>query len=84
MSNYTLKKGRPDIEEGREMPYPADPGTWIRVNADIVSLKCGGCGRPTHLGTLHKVDTNGKVTPSIVCPYSGCDWHVWGTMEGWE
>jgi hypothetical protein len=31
----------------------------------------------------HKIDAAGKVTPSVVCPHSGCGFHEFVTLDGW-
>lgn len=31
----------------------------------------------------HKIDDDGHVKPSIVCPHMGCRWHVFGRLEDW-
>lgn len=31
----------------------------------------------------HSIATDGTVSPSIVCPRNGCDWHVMGRLDGW-
>lgn len=37
-----------------------------------------------HRATLrHEVAADGTVRPSLVCPREGCDWHVFGRLEGW-
>jgi hypothetical protein len=44
------------------------------------------CGRG-HVSLLakdqHTVAADGTVSPSLVCPRKGCDWHVFGRLEGW-
>lgn len=62
-----------------------------------VSVRCGNtaCGRRATLrdapnakvrkdGTKgHDIADDGTVTPSIVCPYCGEGWHVWGRLLDW-
>lgn len=37
-----------------------------------------------HVATLpHQIMEDGTVEPSIVCPYSECDWHVWAKLLDW-
>lgn len=43
-------------------------------------VRCGACG--TTLALNHKVD-DGNVSPSIVCPIGGCNWHVFARLEGY-
>jgi hypothetical protein len=44
-------------------------------------------GVPWHLrndGTRgHEISASGLVSPSIVCPYKPCPWHVHGALDGW-
>ncbi len=51
---------------------------WIdhRGEEDIktVALQCPICNKAFCL-TNHKIDNNGMVTPSVVCPYN-CGFHV--------
>lgn len=35
------------------------------------------------LGLPHRIDADGVVHPSIVCPEPGCDWHIWGRLKDW-
>lgn len=34
-------------------------------------------------GKGHTIANAGQVTPSLVCPNNGCDFHVWARLEGW-
>ena len=47
-------------------------------------LKCGGtCGQTFPISD-HAIDGAGVVTPSVVCPIEGCEWHVQIVLEGWS
>jgi hypothetical protein len=35
-------------------------------------------------GSEHRIDSNGTVTPSVVCPHEGCSWHVFVRLVGWS
>lgn len=57
-----------------------------------VSLKCA-TGHISSLwrappyrtdGKTHCIDTDGRVTPSAVCPHAGCQFHEFVTLEGWD
>lgn len=39
-----------------------------------------------HVASLsgHIIATDGTVSPSLVCPEAGCDWHVMAKLVGWE
>ncbi len=38
-----------------------------------------------HYGILldHNIDENGMVTPSVVCPEEGCNFHDWIKLMDW-
>lgn len=39
-----------------------------------------------HLGILsdHMIDDDGKVSPSVVCPAPGCNFHDYVRLKGWR
>jgi len=39
-----------------------------------------------HIGTLsdHEIGLDGTVSPSVVCPHEGCDFHEFIKLEGWK
>lgn len=56
------------------------------------SLQCADCKRWCTLGgeidTVldaggHTIDSDGNVSPSVVCPFDGCEWHQSVTLVGW-
>lgn len=61
------------------------PYTWRtllnegKLSASIVCKK-------GHYGILadHEIDKRGIVTPSVVCPEKGCDFHEFITLEDWN
>lgn len=57
-------------------------GAWRR-SSDKAIISCPLCG---HFGGLHKhsIDSDGKVNPSIVCPWAPCTFHDYGALEGWS
>lgn len=66
----------------------------VMSDLDVVIIQCPRCEQESCLCSLkgplrdghsgHSVNAEGEVNPSIVCPHSGCDWHVWGILEGWD
>jgi hypothetical protein len=44
---------------------------------------CPSCGRLMTLGRNHVVAPDGGVSPSLVCPHSGCGFHNYITLAGW-
>lgn len=78
-------------EKGSRWDLP--PGTY-HFNPDArdngtIGVLIVSCPRGTkeemHIATLpHGVKEDGTVHPSIVCPYEGCTWHVWGRLLGWQ
>lgn len=59
-------------------------GTWRPVVLDgkkTARLSCPGCGSIALLD--HKIDKEGNVTPSVVCPIQSCDFHEFVKLEGW-
>lgn len=44
-------------------------------------VHCPRCDRRSALD--HDIGADGKVSPSLVCPYDDCDFHDYVTLEGW-
>lgn len=44
---------------------------------------CPGCGKLLSLGR-HTIDADGTVTPSLVCPFRGCDFHEFVMLADWK
>jgi hypothetical protein len=66
---------------------PSERGTWQSVSAGARAVwkaivSCPRCGFSCSLRS-HDVDAAGVVTPSLVCPNDGCDFHDHVTLEGW-
>lgn len=59
----------------------AGGGTYSHY--DGACIECGGCGHGMAL-SKHEIAADGTVTPSVVCPYVGCGWHVFIRLEGWN
>ena len=57
---------------------------WWAVRQHGQRSACVRCpnGHESYLN--HIVAEDGTVSPSIVCPEKGCDWHVFGVLEGWS
>ena len=80
----------PKVESRRASD--ASPAWWfLRFEGDApfaVIVRCHG-GHDATLRRLggggegHAIADDGTVTPSIVCPHEGCDWHVFGALEDW-
>lgn len=62
-----------------------EPGTWRPVNDPSgevkASITCPKCGQAAAID--HSIAADGAVTPSLVCPRDGCDFHEMGKLEGW-
>jgi hypothetical protein len=61
------------------------PGTWDRSFAGgkpKIVLCCPSC--KTVLGIdQHVIDAEGNVSPSCMCPITGCDFHEYVKLEDW-
>jgi hypothetical protein len=57
-------------------------GQWCHQFDDrSVLVRCPGCGQ---IATLdHDVADDGTVTPSLVCPVEGCNFHEFVRLDGW-
>lgn len=61
-------------------------GVWKGARRDGVrtaNVSCGKCGRVASLSG-HTISADGTVSPSLVCPHEGCDWHVWVRLMVWS
>jgi len=68
---------------------------WYTSMTGYIFIICALCGRrsilrdgpaaaPREDGTRgHTISEHGAVTPSIVCPYPQCTWHIWGRLLDW-
>lgn len=51
---------------------------------DLALVTCG-MGHTTRLvSTVHQVAPDGTVTPSYVCTVTGCTFHEWVRLAGWD
>lgn len=69
------------------------PGTWrpwvygtgrqagavVTCPICLRTMSVGG-GR---FGSAHTIAADGTVSPSLVCPYPPCAWHVFVRLDGW-
>ena len=75
----------------KSKPYPASPeykpGTWrfwdSGPRGKTAAFVCPICGTLAML-IDHEIAPDGTVTPSVVCPTEGCDFHEFVRLEGWE
>jgi len=67
------------VEPRRQQWSPCHPSTAKLFKA---SLTCPN----GHTLTLrnHSVADDGYVSPSVVCPERGCDFHEWVRLRGWK
>lgn len=65
----------------------AGAGEWKGLRTEsgdrTASVGCPKCGGLASLRD-HNIDAGGIVTPSLVCPYEGCDFHEWVRLQGWS
>ena len=65
-----------------------EPGPWwapiqtVKGDRNPYPMVCCPNGHIAGIAS-HSVDAAGKVTPSLVCPTDGCDYHVHATLDGW-
>lgn len=45
-------------------------------------VSCPVCGKSASL-RMHDIAPDGKVTPSLVCPYEPCTFHDYVQLDGW-
>jgi hypothetical protein len=60
-------------------------GRWKGAISDgkrTALIACPTCGEVASI-SQHEIDTDGKVTPSVVCPFDGCDFHAYVKLVGW-
>lgn len=62
------------------------PGRWwphTRADQSLgASVSCPSCAG--HAVLEHTIAHDGTITPSIDCPFEGCDFHAHGRLEGWD
>ena len=54
---------------------------WRGTGAQTAMVRCPKCGLDCSL--KHEISDDGVVTPSLGCPYKGCNFHEWVTLEDW-
>lgn len=74
---FKLKKG-----QGRwDTPAPL---TWWPVTQDGKTIPIVVCGNGHYAYLDHDIADDGVISPSLVCSEYGCDFHVFGKLEGWR
>lgn len=58
------------------------PGQWFKTSTGNAIIACPKCGKYAELN--HTIALDGTVSPSLVCPFSPCDFHDYGNLEGWQ
>ncbi len=62
------------------------PGPWWRpIVSDGVRtarMKCGSCHATASLAD-HRIESDGTVKPSVVCPTENCTFHEMAVLKGW-
>ena len=68
-------------------PLDERPLTWfVRINGDqfrTVSIICEN-GHESTVGGNHSIAEDGTAEPSFVCMHSGCSWHVFVKLLGYD
>lgn len=62
-----------------------NPGKWkgaVRDGKRTALMSCPTCGGTASLSG-HKIDGNGRVYPSVLCPFYGCKFHEHVILNGW-
>lgn len=82
-----MEKDRVHLTRNDELiPGTWKPGLTSRTNGDglrlTASIGCPDCGLVFSL-SQHQIVHSGAVHPSVRCPYRGCFFHEWITLEGW-
>ncbi len=60
-------------------------GTWQDAQSSTKRTALFKCPNG-HIGSLsgHDIAQDGTVSPSVVCPEDGCDFHEFIKLKGWE
>lgn len=69
MSSITFKKGS-----------KKNAGEWENWRGSIF-IGCPKCGKYARLSAGHMIDSNGNVSPSVVCFNDECDFHEYIKLE---
>ncbi len=61
------------------------PGTWKVTKTEGVKMVLAKCPNG-HISSMghHVIMKGGRVTPSLVCPHAGCDFHEFVTLLDWD
>jgi hypothetical protein len=46
-------------------------------------IRCPECGKLATLGDNHEVASDGSISPSLVCPFPPCTFHVSARFADW-
>jgi hypothetical protein len=57
-------------------------GARIRKHRSAL-VCCPNCGKIGSL-TKHTIDPDGRVFPSLVCPFGNCDFHEFVKLADWK
>lgn len=70
----------------QDLERKEEPGTWVGLltpKGRRAGMTCPDCDRMLSLSN-HEIADDGHVTPSVVCPYDGCNFHDFVTLENWR
>lgn len=69
-------------KRGAVQRYDRHPLTWWPLLPDTATFMCSN----GHFGRLddHQIADDGTVTPSVVCPVQGCDFHKDIKLMDWK
>lgn len=86
MERSTLKKHEP-VVQGDVLDL--GPGEWALWDPEgdgrwQVVTTCGQCGAVAGCLVKHSIEENGEVNASYVCSATGCGWHVFVRLDGWD
>lgn len=84
--------GTPDLwrtgkqPKGTWYPHPLGPHTTlyerlVTGQRVVIYVACPLCGKTMSLA--HAIGPKGALSPSIVCPFGPCTWHVFETLGSW-
>ena len=62
------------------------PNTWKGLKLSHGGRSASVTCTNGHTATLtdHTIAEDGTVSPSLVCPYEGCEFHEYVKLEGWH
>ena len=60
------------------------PWAWIG-NRPTAVVGCPMCGKVMTVGlAIHTIHPDGRLSPSLVCPFKPCLFHVMARLEDWN